>query len=116
MTDLRNEILSKDDIKEKKIKVEEWDCEILVKGLTGKERSEVLNNALTKNNTFDFSRAYADLVIATAHDPETGKKIFNKTDRDALNNKSGSALEKIAGVAVDLSGLGKGQLSKVVKN
>lgn len=116
MTDLRNDILTKDDIKEEIVEVEEWNCKILVKGLTAKARSEILNNALTKNNSFDFSKVYPDLVINCSYDPKTGDKIFNKTDRDALNQKSGSALEKIAGVAVKLSGLGQGQLSQAVKN
>lgn len=116
MADLRNQILNTDDIKEEVVEVEEWDCKVLVRGLSGKDRSEILNNALTNNNRFDFSKVYPDLVIATAFDPETKEKIFKKTDRDAINNKSGSALEKIAGVAVRLSGLGQQGVNMAVKN
>lgn len=116
MTDLRQQILDTDDIKEEEVGVEEWNCKILVRGLTGKDRSEILTSALTRDGRLDFSKVYPDLVIATSFDPETGEKIFSKTDREVLNEKSGSALEKIAGKAVKLSGLGAEGVNLAVKN
>lgn len=45
--DLRNKILNSDDIREKKIKIDEWGCEILVRGLTGKDRTILLDKTWT---------------------------------------------------------------------
>lgn len=113
---LRDKIFQAKDIKEELVYVEEWDVKVLVRGLNGKSRSEVLNSALTKQGTFDFVKVYPDLVIATSYDPETNEKIFTKEDRDLINEKSGSALEKIASVAVRLSGLNQKAIEDGIKN
>lgn len=116
MTNLRSQILNADDIKEEIVEVEEWGCKILVKGLTGKARSEILNEAISQDGSFDFTKVYPDLVIGTSYDPETEERIFQKEDRDMLNEKSGAALEKIAEIAVKLSGLKEAAQEKAVKN
>lgn len=113
---LREQILNAKDIKEKEIPVEEWGVKILVKGLTGKQRSMVLNEAMDKKGNLDFTKVYPDLVIATSYDPETKEPIFEKADRDLLNEKSGAALEKVAEVAVELSGLRAEAKEKAAKN
>lgn len=116
MPNLRNKILESDDIKEEEVIVDEWDCKIKVKGLTGKSRSEILNEAIDSQGNFDFTKIYPDLVIATAHNPETDEKIFQREDRDTINKKSGAALEKIAEVAVRLSGLQEAAQEEARKN
>lgn len=63
-----------------------------------------------------LENAYPELIISTACDPDTKEKIFKPADRDALALKSGAALEKIARVAMDLSGLSAEARKIIAKN
>ena len=61
---LRDKILNAKDIKEEKVFVKEWDAEILVKGMTGKERAKFMKMSV-KGDTMDFEAMYPALVIGT---------------------------------------------------
>jgi hypothetical protein len=74
--------------------------------MSGKERAKLLKGATTGGEV-NMEKWFPDLLIATVHDPETGEKVFEPADRDALNAKSGSAIAAIADVAARLSGLGE---------
>jgi len=111
---LRDKILNAKDINEKLVKIEEWDCELLVKSMTGKERANFLKNS-SKEGELDFEKLYPELVIATTYDPETNEKVFGKEDRDIINTKSAGAIEKIAKTALELSGLGEEAQKEIKK-
>lgn len=114
---LRDKILNAKDIKEEKVAVPEWDVELLIKGLNGKDRADLMSSCIDmKTGSMDFEKLYPGLIISTAHDPETGEKVFDATDRDMLNTKAGGALEKVAQVAMKLSGLNPEQLDEAKKN
>lgn len=104
--ELRKTILEADDIAAENIEVEEWGITIQVRGMSGKERAKLLKGATTGGEV-NMEKWFPDLLIATVHDPETGEKVFEPADRDALNAKSGSAIAAIADVAARLSGLGE---------
>lgn len=121
MSNLRQLILASDDLKTEIVEISEWSteesvCKIKVQALSGRERAKWLQNAVGEDGKADLQKIYPDLVITCSHDPETNEKIFEPTDRDALNEKSGSALEKIAQVAVRISGLSKEAGDTVAKN
>lgn len=103
---LRKEILEKDDIIAEDLEVSEWGITIEVRGMSSKERAKLLK-ASTIDGTVDMVRWFPDLIIATVYDPETGEKVFERADRDAVNAKSGAAIAAIAEVAARLSGLGE---------
>lgn len=113
---LRQKILACDDIKREEITIEEWQATFQIKGLTGKERARLLSNAIGKDGRTNFERIYPELVVLTAYDPATGKPVFEAADRDALNEKSGAILERIAQVAMRLSGLSAAGVEEVTKN
>lgn len=113
---LREQILTCPDIRREEIRVEEWQATLQIKGLTGKERAQLLSSAIGKDGRTNFERIYPELVILTACDPETGKPVFERADRDALNEKSGAALERIAQVAMRLSGLSAAAIEDAEKN
>jgi hypothetical protein len=114
---LRDKIFAAKDIKEEKVLVPEWDTELLIKGLNGKDRSDLLAACIDmKTGSMDLEKLYPMLIIATAYDPETGEKVFEATDRDQINTKSGGALEKVGQVAMKLSGLNKDDLENAKKN
>lgn len=114
---LRDKILNADDIKKEVVPVEEWDCELEVRGLSGKERNSILNKVMNKQSgEMDLDTLYTTLLIKSVYDPETGEKVFEEKDRDMLSGKSGAALEKVAQVASRLSGLDNKGVQNAVKN
>lgn len=113
---LRDRILSARDMKSEIIYVEEWDVKVEIRSLTGKTRAHLMSSAMSSNGKMDFEKLYPELIIATTYDPDTGNQVFNKSDREAINTKSGGALEKIAKVAMELSGLTEAAVDNAEKN
>ncbi|MDQ0273965.1 hypothetical protein [Cytobacillus purgationiresistens] len=116
MNKLRNNILNTQDISSENLYIPEWKVEVEVRGLSGSARNRILSNALNKKGEIDLNAMYPDLIIASLFEPGTNERIFGPEDRDILNAKSGKALERIARVAMDLSGLNEGQVEEKVKN
>lgn len=114
MSDLRSQILNADDSQVETVTVPEWAGVTLeMRGLTGKERARYMEEAFdVSTGTANFERIYPALIIASAHDPETGDLVFEPADRDILNSKSAAALERIGKVAARLSGLDKDAVSR----
>lgn len=116
-SELRKSIFDIEDIPEEVVPIPEWgDLKILVRGMTGLSRANFLKRATDANGEVAFDRFYAELVIATSFDPEDGEKIFEPSDREAINAKSGLALERLARVAQRLSGLGSTELEEAKKD
>lgn len=113
---LRDKILSSNDIKSEMVTVSEWDCDVKMKGLTGKQRARLLQDAVDSNGRMNLEKMYPELIIYSCFDPETDEQLFNIEDREILNTKSGGALEKLAIVAMRLSGLSKSAVDEAVKN
>lgn len=113
---LRDKILNAQDIKSEEVTVEEWGVKVEVRGLTGQARGQLLNTCMDKFGGMDLEKMYPELVIACCYDIETGERIFSPADREAINTKSGMALEKVASVAVRLSGMGPNALENSLKN
>ena len=102
---LRDTILSADDLKESVEDVPEWGVTILLKGMTGRERVLYVESAGDRREFM-----YSDILIATARNPkpdDEGKheRVFDKADREALAEKSGGVLERLALKAMQLSGV-----------
>ena len=100
---LRDTILTADDLKESVEDVPEWDAKILLKGMTGRERIRLVERVSATGPDREFM--YSDILIATALDPETGEKVFDPADREALADKSGGVLERLALKVLELSGV-----------
>ncbi len=100
---LRDQILNSNDIPRELVKVKEWNIEIEVRGMTGAERTRILDLAQAGDG-MNLQMVYPEIVISTAFDAETGEKIFNPEDRTALLSKSANALDALATVGMRLSG------------
>ena len=100
---LRDQILNSNDIPKELVKVKEWNIEIEVRGMTGAERTRILDLA-QGDGGMNLQMVYPEIVISTAFDAETGEKIFNPEDRTALLSKSANALDALATVGMRLSG------------
>ena len=101
---LRDQILSSNDIPKELVKVKEWNLEIEVRGMTGAERTRILDLAMGKDQEVNLQMVYPEIVIATAFDKDTGEQIFTPADRTALLSKSANALDRLATVGMRLSG------------
>ena len=105
MSNLSAQIFAKDDIASREVNVTAWDVTVLVKSMTAKDRARMINNAASTTGTFNLEEVLPDLVILCTFDPETGERVFAEGDRDALMAKSAAAVEQIATVAMELSGM-----------
>lgn len=98
---LRDTILSADDLEESVEDVPEWDVKILFRGMTGRQRIRLVERVSATGPDREFM--YADILIATALDPETGEQVFDPADREALTGKAGGVLERLALIVMKLS-------------
>ena len=102
----RNGILACEDMPTEQVDVPEWGGMVLVRSLTGVERDSFEQVCIDQRSgrKMRLQGLKALLVIMCACD-ETGQQLFTDEDRDAVNAKSGAALDRIYQVAARLNHL-----------
>lgn len=106
MTSLRDIILAADDASTELVEVPQWGVTIEVRGMSGRDRAAFLSSYTDpETGRVNWGMLYPSLITATAFDPDNGERIFDDGDADAINGKSGAALERVAQVALRLSGM-----------
>ena len=116
MSDLSAKIFATDDIASQVVTVPVWGVTVLVKSMTARDRSRLLASAISNNGQVNFDEVLPDVVILCTYDPETGERVFSPNDREALLSKSASAIETIATVALQLSGLDDNAVDEMGKD
>ena len=114
----KDAILAADDIRTERVPIPEWGGEVMVRGLTGRQRDQwEAGMQVRRGKRFepDMRDFRARLVILCVVD-ETGTLVFHEGDIDALSNKSGSALDKIYDAAARLSGISEEDVESLTKN
>lgn len=115
----REQILSATDIKSEIVQVPEWGGELMVWGMTGKERDAFERTVLERREDGSLKRNYenfrAKLAVFSIKD-ETGKRLFDESDIEALGKKSVAALERVINVAQRLSRISSEDTENLVKN
>ncbi|CAB5220403.1 hypothetical protein UFOVP238_45 [uncultured Caudovirales phage] len=106
---LREQILGAEDTQSELVEVPQWGVTVEVRGMSGKSRAQFLANYTDEVGRVQWDRLYPNLLIHTVFDPETSEQVFLAEDSDAINLKSGSALEIVANVSLRLSGLNQEQ-------
>ena len=101
---LRDQILASDDIPSEKVPVPEWGVTVEVRGMTGAERTRIMDKAVDQQGGVNLQFVYPEIVIATSFDDVTGEQIFKPSDRDTLLTKSAVALDRLAQVGMKLYG------------
>ena len=101
---MRDTIFAKSDIPAEQTHVPEWGLDVEVRGMTGLDRTRILDMALTANGNVNLSVVYPEIIIGTCFDPETGEKVFEPDDREAILSKSAQAIDRLAQVGMRLSG------------
>ncbi|MFI0900560.1 hypothetical protein [Streptomyces sp. NPDC020983] len=99
----RDEILAMDDIKTVPVTVPEWGGKVvLVRGLSGAQRDE-FEATNRRNGEQNLTNIRARFLVRCIVNEE-GTRIFADQDAAALGKKSSAAIDRIWGVATDLSG------------
>jgi hypothetical protein len=117
--ELRSLIFTTSDVVEELLDIPEWKkdgrvVQVLVRSLSARERTQYLN-AMASGKDFDLTKAYPDLVILSARHPVTKKLLFKPADRNALLQKGGRAIERIAMRAGEISGLSEDAIKEMKK-
>ena len=100
---LRDQILSVVDVQTEEIHVPEWGVTVVCKGMTGRERSNYFEAAQDDTALWKFAPR---MIVANVIDPDTHESIFTVADIDALSDKNGAALDRLAKSISRLSGFG----------
>jgi hypothetical protein len=110
-------ILSKQDLRQETLSVPEWGCDVTVREMTGRERELYEQGLLTgdgDNRKVDVGRLRARLVAFTVVNGD-GRRLFDEADIDALAEKAGRPLKRIADVASRLNGIGEAEVAEEKK-
>ncbi len=113
---LYNKIKSANDIKKEIVNVSQWEVDIEVRTMSGLDRANLLNKCIDAKGNVIQEKFQTGLLIACLFDPESGERIFVDADADWLIQKSSGAIEKLASVAMRVSGLTREALADAEKN
>ena len=113
---IRDQILAVQDIPTQLVEVPEWGVKIEVRGMTGAERTRIMDKATANQGDMNLQMIYPEIVIATSFDPLTGEQVFVPEDRDILLSKSATALDRVAMVGMRLSGFTKESADELGKD
>lgn len=102
---LRDTIKAANDLTKETIEIPEWDVKLEVRSMSARARATLLNATVKPNGTMDYKDLYSSLVIGCCFDPESGERVFNDSDADWLSEKNAGPQERIATVAMRLSGI-----------
>jgi len=104
MSLLRTAIFDAKDIPSELVTIPEWNVAIEVRGMTGADRTRILDTAVSASGKVDLAVVYPEIVIGTCYDPDTGERVFESGDKDAILSKSAQAIDRLAQVGMRLSG------------
>ena len=114
----RDDILSADDLKIKKMSVPEWGGDIYVRQLNSAQKdsfeASIINGDMS-GKKMNLENAKARLAVLTICD-EKGKRLFSKRDVEELGKKSGVVLSQIFTVAQDLNSITDTQIEELAGN
>lgn len=111
----RDEILSKKDLRREKINVPEWGGDVFVIEMNGITRDAFEQTLIIRDSKKRLQNYRAKLVCFTVVD-ESGQRIFDDADTEAIGNLSGAALSKVCALAQELNGLTEKELKEAEKN
>jgi hypothetical protein len=104
-------VLSAEDFQYADVDCPEWGGPVRVRGLTAGERSYIARK-IKENNQQDLE---VSVVIYGTVD-ENGDRLFSKTDRDQLKQKSNNVINRIAKRILELSGGDEDSAAETQKN
>lgn len=111
---LRDRIIAAKDCRSEVVDVPEWDgVRIEVREVDGLTRAQLAATANNESDAERIVRVYPILLGASLYDPETGERLFTTTEQvEELMRKSGHVLDRLALVALRLSGMTDGSVDE----
>ncbi len=126
---LRARILAAKDIKSQTETVPEWGDEsgplvLELRGLTGETQTACLAASAVKakgpdgeeTTQTDNAKLAQLILMKSLYDPETRALVFEDADADALWQKSGAVLNRLAQIAMRLNGMTADEEAAIEKN
>lgn len=108
----KEQVLNTNDLLTKIIDVPEWNCNVIVRTMSGFVREEFEEYW----RTLSGPKCFRAILCAFCIVDEEGNRIFDNSDIDALSKKSASALDKIADACVSLNKIGQDEIGELEKN
>lgn len=119
IAELRRKVLDANDIATKKVHVAEWDVDLWLRTLTGKERDimEAQWRRRKKMEGGDDDAEFRRFVVCWCTVDESGKQVFDTHgDVAALGKKSAMAIVKVFGVANELNAFTDSKIEELAGN
>lgn len=113
---LRDKILNADDITSEIIDIPAWGVQVEVRSMDGRSRTRLLKMASDAEGNIDMEVVYPEMILLCAFDPETGERIFEESDRDAVLSKSAGPVELLALAAMRVSGMSSDAMDEAGKD
>lgn len=108
---LKEQIQQAEDRARRTIDVPEWGVVLELISPSVEERAELIAaHQAAEDGEIDYATMYTSLLIATAHDPETGERVFGPDDAAWLAKKDAEVVNRVFEVAQEISGLAKATL------
>lgn len=97
-------ILAAEDLKHEDVPVPEWGGEVRVCTMTGTQREAFGASLMGADGKSDMGTFRVKMVVCCVVG-EDGEQLFTADDVQALNRKSGAALERVFAAASKLNGM-----------
>lgn len=114
----RDDVFAADDRVIEEVLVPEWGGWLRVRSLSGTERDALEQSMIVmrgKERETNLAAFRQKLVARTVVD-DAGKRIFSDSDVAGLGQKSSSALDKVAAVAIRVSKMTQDDVEELTKN
>ena len=114
----KDAILAADDLPKEVVDVPEWGGQVTIRSMTGTERDDFeqsIFDANDKSKKKNMKNIRARLCALTMVD-ESGNRLFDVSDIEALGKKSSKALDRVFAVAQKLNGLSPTDVEEMAGN
>lgn len=109
MSSIRDRIAAVQGGNTERVRVPEWDdIELEFRPITVKQRADIMALAEQEDGEPDSVRFGLLLIVASAHDPDSGEEAFTPDDVDMLAAQSAGVMDRLAIAAARVSGLADG--------
>lgn len=103
---LRERIAARRPYTTQDVYVPAWEETVQVRSLSLGVRNEMMERVMDpETKEPNLQLLFPELLIRTAHDPETGERIFADDDLAFINGQDAEAADTVAKVAMELSGM-----------
>lgn len=110
MSSIRDRVISSE-LKVDAVEVPQWGGKIGIREMTVKQRVAFANEWARRPAV-----ALVDVLIDCTFDPDTGKALFEKADRDVLTEKGGTPIQSVTDQIFTLSGMSAAATKELEKN